>query len=358
MSKLIIAGDCRSGALFNSDRSRRYALWRVWTAGRTPIAAAPRVRAPKRLVSVLEAIRPARLLVNYGTNPSDADEHDDDPTTHRVVKLARREGYYGVLLVNFASIVSSVHAPLLSAPDPCDSLNERALSTALALGAGEGVCLHLAAWGRVPGTLALARANMLDLAQQLGVALSCLGTNLDGSPRHLSARGVHRISDAAPLVPWARQDPSSTAKRPPRRPGPAASRARPPAPADSLLGARSDFSVEQRRTAMREYAQETAAMVRGLRDRCPTDEEYERLAGREFRAAWSILRRVFELAAVGPSDAPTYDFKLWRDAVAKSMGWLSGRRGASSDSWIRQRQCEAAGQTALFRQPRKGKTRS
>jgi hypothetical protein len=65
-----------------------------------------------------------------------------------------------------------------------------------------GHCLNaeicLAAWGNLvgPGYIANFLAAVGD------VHWHCLGTNADGSPKHLMARGVHRIPDDAALRPW------------------------------------------------------------------------------------------------------------------------------------------------------------
>jgi hypothetical protein len=70
------------GALFSPDRSRRYALWRVW-----------------------DLSLPAIMVI--GLNPSTANETTDDPTIKSIRRIAAHNGFGKLIMTNLFSWVSS-----------------------------------------------------------------------------------------------------------------------------------------------------------------------------------------------------------------------------------------------------------
>lgn len=82
-----------SGAEFSADRKYRYALWRIW-----------------------EPDIPFVMFI--GLNPSTANEHNNDPTIKRVMKIVQGWGYGGFYMMNLFAIVSSKPEILLTDPDP------------------------------------------------------------------------------------------------------------------------------------------------------------------------------------------------------------------------------------------------
>ena len=75
--KTIAMGNSYSGAHLSKDRVHRYALWRALKTDDEP-----------------------RTLLAIGFNPSKADENTDDATITRLSKLAKREGYTRLAMVN------------------------------------------------------------------------------------------------------------------------------------------------------------------------------------------------------------------------------------------------------------------
>lgn len=113
---------------------------------------------------------------------------------------------------------------------------------------------------------------------------------------------------------------------------------------------------------MQEWAREIAEMCKACRDRYPPggkwadDPHYLAFCRREFRAAWQIFAEKNGLSyyALWVGDHPhppggaSYPWRLWRDAVAREMGWLNGRLGDAEKEWVKQRRLEAAGQQRMF----------
>jgi len=81
------------GAAFSADRQYRYALWRIWNPDKP-------------------------LAMFIGLNPSTANEHVDDPTIKRVMKLVGGWGYGGFYMMNLFAIVSSDPNILVGHSDP------------------------------------------------------------------------------------------------------------------------------------------------------------------------------------------------------------------------------------------------
>jgi hypothetical protein len=169
---LDVAGATTRSARFSPDRRYRYTLRRQWDA--------------------------EDALVFVMLNPSDADADRDDPTIKRCGATARRYGYGGILVLNLYAYQSSTPAVLWTVEDPVGPDNDVTLRRHLRVAARYSTPV-VCAWGngarpdRVAAFLAL---------RPPGIDLRCLGTTLDGSPIHPSARGRHRVPADAPLLPW------------------------------------------------------------------------------------------------------------------------------------------------------------
>ena len=90
------------------------------------------------------------------------------------------------------------------------------------------------------------------------------------------------------------------------------------------------------RVRFRPLVAELVEMIRT----CNMDEDHAKM---EFRVAW-------ELWGIGYSRY--WPYKVWRDEVARQMGWRHGRLTPRSKrslpEWYRQHHLEAAGQQRLF----------
>lgn len=128
-------------------------------------------------------------------NPSTADASNDDPTIRRCMSFARREGVGGIVVANLFAFRATSPADMKAAADPFGPENESALyvvARAAVIGKRPIIC----AWGAHGdefGTNLLA----VEIFQQEGATLACLGKTKDGHPRHpLYVKGD------APLVPY------------------------------------------------------------------------------------------------------------------------------------------------------------
>lgn len=138
------------GAEFSKDGRYRYRLWREWD------------ESLARVVFVM-------------LNPSTADAKKDDPTIRRCIGFARLWDYGRIDVVNLFGYRATKPRDLRLVPDPIGPENETAIVDAIS-----GSPLVIAAWGnlvqKVPPLLLgmmLRRCNLF-----------CLGTTLQGSPRH------------------------------------------------------------------------------------------------------------------------------------------------------------------------------
>lgn len=90
-----------------------------------------------------------------------------------------------------------------------------------------------------------------------------------------------------------------------------------------------------------EYVDEIASMVEVLVEGCD-EQGRDELLKREFMAAWRIFCRRHGVPLDSGLPEYAYQHALWRDAVARRMGWARGRRG--DGEWVHQRRLEAEGQ--------------
>jgi hypothetical protein len=175
---------CDTGARFNSDRTRRHSLWRIWN-----------YKLP--------------LLIIVGMNPSSADEHENDPTVERCERRAKLRGYGGIMMINMMDIIETDSRKLDQMPSEvrCSKENTAELEGAIAR-AQAGTADILCGWGK-PGQRFGAVAWFATRASRAKVTLFCLKMNKDGSPAHplyqpysadfLWFAGVDEIDASKPL---------------------------------------------------------------------------------------------------------------------------------------------------------------
>ncbi len=150
----VLIGEGISGAMFNgSDRTFRYALWRVWN----PLG---------------------DKLLFIGLNPSTANGTKDDPTIRRLIGFAKAWGFGGLFAGNLFSLVTAFPEILWthsSAQKP-DIVNDNAILRMKQLS-----MKVLVAWGN-EGIHAGGRpAEVLKL---LGDPVHCFKTTAAGEPNH------------------------------------------------------------------------------------------------------------------------------------------------------------------------------
>ena len=138
-----------TGALFSTDRTYRYLLWRTW-----------------------DTCEPLVLFV--GLNPSTADENLNDPTIRRCIAFAKRFGAGGVIVGNLFAYRATKPRDLFLASDPLGPQNDEMLVQATRL-----VSTTVACWGTHGSFL----GRSAQVASLLG-EVQCLGTTKAGQPRH------------------------------------------------------------------------------------------------------------------------------------------------------------------------------
>ena len=175
--------EIRRRAEFSSDGRMRHLLardWPDWTKGN------------------------GKRVLFIGHNPSIADAARDDPTTQRWIQFAQAWGYSGLWAMNLIPLIS---------PDPAAcvaefhklSLDQRgqiASDNVYRIAKAAAACaLVVACWGNASGRPGDA-ARITRVLGGGGHAIYCLGTNMDGSPRHPMSRGLNRIPDDQEPVRW------------------------------------------------------------------------------------------------------------------------------------------------------------
>jgi len=142
------------GATFVGDREQyRLQLWRTWSAG------------GRRALWIL-------------LNPSTADATKLDPTLRRCEAFSRAWGCDGFDVANIFALRSTDPAALYQVDDPIGPGNDRII-----LAAARDAAIVVAGWG-THGALLGRGDQVRDALDAAGVALECLGQNVDGSPRH------------------------------------------------------------------------------------------------------------------------------------------------------------------------------
>jgi hypothetical protein len=94
-----------SGAIFSPCRKWRYVLWRIWEP-------------------VDKFLEGERMIVFIGLNPSTADEHKNDPTVSRCVRMARDWGFPGMFMLNAFAYRATDPQVMKVAMGPVGAMND------------------------------------------------------------------------------------------------------------------------------------------------------------------------------------------------------------------------------------------
>jgi hypothetical protein len=143
----------RSEAVFSPDHIYRYRLTRAWGTSGTH----------------------ATWIM---LNPSTADHRADDPTIRRCTKFTKAWGLDGLVVVNLFALRSADPRALLRHPAPVGADNDYFIRAAI-----HPWSVVVAAWGAHKITADRAAA-VLEIIDQAGSGVGCLGTTKDGYPRH------------------------------------------------------------------------------------------------------------------------------------------------------------------------------
>lgn len=123
---------------------------------------------------------PKRHVLWIGMNPSTADASVNDPTIGREWEFTVREGYQGLAKVNIGDF-RATEPKMLLAPG-IDAVSPDNLPTIL--WAAQEASLVIICHGKLNKALRAAGARTVAALMEAGIELHCLGTNLDGSPKH------------------------------------------------------------------------------------------------------------------------------------------------------------------------------
>lgn len=144
---------------------------------------------------------PGRYMTFLMLNPSKADAAKDDPTIRRCMTFAKREGCDMMIVVNLFGIRSTNPAGIFSYSDPAGRDNDKYIRCAAS------VSQHIVvAWGSLKTLSSEARGTRTMFDERLQEvrdllrdrSLFCLGTTLDGNPRH-----PLYVKNDAELIPWS-----------------------------------------------------------------------------------------------------------------------------------------------------------
>ncbi|MFZ3475267.1 DUF1643 domain-containing protein [Streptomyces sp. 4.24] len=154
-------------AVFNTDRTHRYLLTRLWDPARP-------------------------LAVFLMLNPSTAGARTDDPTITRCLGFARRENAGGLAVVNLFTRCATDPAALKHDVEPAGPYADSFIDHTVA-----AAPLVIAAWG-AHGDLHHRAEQVTARLWRRGIALRCFGTTAAGHPLH----PLYLRADT-PLVPYA-----------------------------------------------------------------------------------------------------------------------------------------------------------
>jgi hypothetical protein len=115
-------------------------------------------------------------------NPSTADAEIDDPTIRRCMGFAKALKFGGIHVLNLFALRSTDPTALKKHPDPVGPENNAHLDVLFNRARLDGVPV-VAAWG-AHGALSNRDKQVIALAGEHGLALSCLGKTKEGHPRH------------------------------------------------------------------------------------------------------------------------------------------------------------------------------
>lgn len=146
------------GAIFNSERTHRQKLWRIW--GEPP------------------------FLYVIGMNPSYANEDINDPTVGRCQKRAEYLNMGGLIMLNIQDVVETDSLKLdhLTDEERCTRDNLPQIKQCL-IEASKTKSKVLCAWGNQGHKYGQVK-EIMTTSKELGVELLCLGQNANGAPVH------------------------------------------------------------------------------------------------------------------------------------------------------------------------------
>ena len=154
-TRLALDSTTLSSARFSSCGKYRQLLTRCWDPG-----------------------LPSILFV--AMNPSTADANFDDPTVRKECNYARQWGYGSLLKCNVMDYRCTDPKGLLSpGVSPVSQENLTVIADTL-----DKVDVVVCAWGKLPKQLQQHARNVYSLLQRSNKKITCLGVNLDGSPKH------------------------------------------------------------------------------------------------------------------------------------------------------------------------------
>ena len=169
----------RCGATFSPDARCRMTLSRFWGDG------------------------PHVLVI--GANPSNAGRERNDPTSLAWVHFVRAWGYAGYVAVNPIPRISATpkaavqwYRSRLFGDAAVAAMMEANLAI-INREAGRAA-LHVACWGNLIDDEKL----LAQVVEAVGADLYCFGTTKDGRPKHVLARGKHRVPIDQQPVLWRR----------------------------------------------------------------------------------------------------------------------------------------------------------
>jgi hypothetical protein len=117
-----------------------------------------------------------------GLNPSTADEVNDDPTVRRCIRFARDWGYGGLVMMNAFAYRATDPRVMKAAFAPVGPDNDYWLLEMAKIRRRQGAVI-VAAWGN-HGIYRNRHQHILNLFQDAGITLHCLGLTKTGQPKH------------------------------------------------------------------------------------------------------------------------------------------------------------------------------
>lgn len=121
-----------------------------------------------------------RTILWVGMNPSTADATTDDPTCTREQGFSRLWGYTRYLKGNVLDWRATFPSDVPLDPNLASTPTNHATIESMA----KEATLIVAAWGKLPRTLAHLARPAAGVLHRSGTPIVCLGRNGDGSPKH------------------------------------------------------------------------------------------------------------------------------------------------------------------------------
>lgn len=114
------------------------------------------------------------ILMLIGLNPSTANAKSDDPTIRSIIRLAKENGYHGIVMTNLFPFITPYSRDLAMDIDPVHmELNDRCLQ------ANAAHCDVCFCWGNFSRIEDRAKTIIAMFPEAL-----CFGKNKNGSPKH------------------------------------------------------------------------------------------------------------------------------------------------------------------------------